>query len=249
MRRAALALLLLAACSDQERTPLVVFAASSLTEAFGELEHAFEAAHPSVDLQPTFAGSQALRLQIAHGAPADVFASADLAHVAALVEAGSLEAPETFAHNELALIVPDRPGAIERFEELDRAERIVVGAPSVPVGRYTERLLERAATTHGEPFAGAVRAAVASEETNVRLVRAKVALGEADAAFVYRTDVAGGSVRSVPIPEELRVRARYPIALVGLTEHRADASAFVAFVRSPEGRAILEHHGFHTEAP
>ena len=249
--RAAVALLLLAAgCSSEpDRTPLVVFAASSLTEAFGELERAFERAHPGVDVEPTFAGSQVLRLQIEHGAPADVFASADPAHVDALAEAGLLDAPQTFASNELALIVP-RASTIERFEDLGRARRIVVGAPSVPVGHYTRALLERAMATHGESFVSAVRASIVSEETNVRLVRAKVELGEADAAFVYRTDVTNAQgIRSIPIPPELRASADYPIAVAARSDHRTEASAFVAFVGSSEGRAILERHGFLAETP
>jgi len=249
--RIAVALLLVVACSDApERAPLVVFAASSLTEAFQELEGAFEASHPDIDVQPTFAGSQVLRLQIEHGAPADVFASADPAHMEPLLDDGIVQAPQTFASNELALIVPERDDAIESFADLDRARRVVVGAPSVPVGRYTRALLERALATHGDTFVSTVRGAIASEELNVRLVRAKVQLGEADAAFVYRTDVAHATgIRSLPIPPELQQRAAYPIAVVARSERRSEASAFVDFVRGVEGRAILERHGFGAEAP
>lgn len=241
----ALLLLLVVGCADDgDRTPVVVFAASSLTESFEALERAYESAHPAIDVQPTFAGSQVLRLQIEHGAPADVFASADAAHMDALAD--RVEQVQVFAHNELALIVP-KDSPLRRFDELERARRIVVGARTVPVGRYTRLLLERAETTHGETFVGVVRAAIASEETNVRLVRAKVQLGEADAAFVYRSDL-NDEVRAVPIPDELRVGADYPIAIVGRGEHRAEAMAFVAFVRGAEGRDILERHGFRAEA-
>ncbi len=247
--RVALVVLLALGCSEStEREPLLVFAASSLTDAFEELERAYEAAHPTVDVQSAFAGSQVLRLQIEHGAPADVFASADPMHVEALVESHHAEGAQTFAHNELALIVPRRAGAIDDFAQLDRASRIVVGTPNVPVGRYTQQLLERTRATHGEAFISAVRGAIVSEESNVRLVRAKVELGEADAAFVYRTDVSEG-VRAVSIPDELRVSADYPIALLRGSEHPEAARTFVDFVRGPDGRAILERRGFRVEAP
>jgi len=242
---ASLAVVLALGCSDEEaREPLVVFAASSLTEAFGELERAYEAAHPAVDVQLTFAGSQVLRLQIEQGAPADVFASADPSHLEALRSAGAVQSPAPFAASGLALIVSaDSP--IERFEDLDRAERLVVGAPTVPVGRYTRELLERAEATHGAAFVQRIGANVVSEESNVRLVRTKVALGEADAAIVYRTEI--GDLRSVPIPPELDVRATYAVAATSDAVPRRRARAFVAFVRSPAGQAILEAHGFRPE--
>lgn len=242
-RALTLATVLLFGCAEgSEREPLLVFAASSLTEAFEALEPAFEAAHPDTDVQLTFAGSQVLRLQIEQGAPASVFASADRAHVDALVAADALHDPQPFARGELALIVPaDSP--IERFDQLAEAERIVVGSPSVPVGRYTRTLLERAESTHGRGFVEAIRAHIASEESNVRLVRAKIELGEADAAFVYRTDAR--DARTVPIPPELNVAARYTIGVAPGAP--SEAEAFVAFVRSAEGRAILERHGFEPE--
>ncbi len=240
-----LATALLLGCSgDAEREPLVIFAASSLTDAFEVLAREFEAAHPAIDVQPTFAGSQVLRLQIEQGAPAEVYASANWRHVEALREAGLVTEPRPFAAGGLALIVPD-DSPIERFEHLDRAERIVVGAPSVPIGRYTRALLERAEATYGASFVDSVRAHVASEESNVRLVRAKVELGEADAAFVYRTDARG--LRTVPIPPPLDLRARYAIAVTTGADHRNEAVAFVAFVRSAAGQAILRAHGFLPE--
>lgn len=235
-----------AASEDPARVTLHVFAASSLTEAFGELERSFEAAHPTVDLRLTFAGSQVLRLQLEQGAAADVFASANPEHLQALRAGGLVEPPVDFATNELVVVTPlDDPAGVRAFADLPRARRLVIGAEAVPVGRYTRQLLDGAAPTLGADFVAAVRARVVSVENNVRLVRAKVELGEADAAIVYRTDAAATDrVRVVEIPEALNVRARYPIAVTTRAAAPEAAARFVAFVRGPAGRAALERHGF-----
>jgi len=240
-----------AACGDATLEPgtLNVYAASSLTEAFTDFEIAFETAHPDIDVVVSFGGSQVLRVQIEQGAPADVFASANVEHMQALVDSGLVDESVVFAHNDLVIIVPpDNPAGIEELGDLVDAQRIVLGTANVPVGEYAREVLRRAAPSHEEGFEAIVMSRVVSEETNVRLARAKVELGEADASIVYRTD-AGSSdrVRVVEIPRELNVLADYPIGVVESTERRGVADAFVALVTSPEGRAVLERHGFILE--
>ena len=241
--------LALGACAGDgaiEPGELSVYAASSLTEAFGELEEIFESAHPSVDVSITFAGSQVLRLQIEQGAPADVFASANMDHMQALVDSGLVEEGHVFAQNDLVIIVPpDNPAAIEELGDLGEAQRLVIGTASVPAGQYAREILRRAAPSHEEGFEAIVMSRVVSEESNVRLARAKVELGEADAAIVYRTD-AGSSdrVRVVEIPRELNVIANYPIGVVPAGGARDAADAWVRLVGSAEGRSVLERHGF-----
>lgn len=235
---------------ESERTTLTVFAASSLTEAFGALEAGFEEHRPTVDVRLSFAGSQVLRLQLEQGAAADVFASANEDHMRALIEEGAVSRSETFAHNALVVVVPTEGSAVETFADLPQAARLVIGTRNVPVGMYTERLLERARAPLGEDFVAKVREHVVSEESNVRLARAKVELGEADAAIVYRTDArASTRVRAIPVPEALEVRADYSIGPVVRSADPALAERFIAFVRSPQGRRILDEHGFTTEAP
>jgi molybdate transport system substrate-binding protein len=236
------------ACGGGEIEPgtLNVYAASSLTEAFGELETVFEGAHPEVDVAMTFAGSQVLRLQIEQGAPADVFASANVEHMRALADSGLVRESVVFAHNDLVIIVPpDNPAGIEEIGDLGHAERLVLGTSNVPVGQYAREVLRRAAPSHEEGFEAIVMSRVVSEESNVRLARSKVELGEADASIVYRTD-AGSSerVRVVEIPRELNLIADYPIGIVQSTQMRAAAEAWMELVSSPEGRAVLERHGF-----
>lgn len=254
----AVAAALLGGCnpsSGSDRVTLDVYAASSLTEAFGELERIFEKAHPDVDVAPTFAGSEVLRLQIEQGAPADVFASANAAHMNALIDAGLVPEAWTFTHNELVVIVPlDNPAGIETFADLPHAERIVIGTENVPVGRYAREALERAAETLGVGFPARVMTHVVSEETNVRLTRAKVELGEADAAVVYRTDaVASDRVGIIDVPAEANVRADYLIGAVAgrgspeALDDRSRAEEWIALVRSAEGKAVLARHGFVAE--
>lgn len=236
---------------DDPDATLTVFAASSLTDAFGELGRAFEEAHPGTEVRPSFAGSQVLRLQIEQGAPADVYASADERHMEALVEAGLVEGGSVFAHNELVIIVPrDDPGSISGLEELPRAERLVIGDANVPVGRYTRRLLAQASTRFGAGFEREVMDRVVSEETNVRLVRAKVELGEADAAIVYRTDARGSDrLRVIPIDEDLAVRADYSIGVVSESRHPELARRWVELVMGEAGQRALEQHGFARAEP
>lgn len=231
---------------DGDRRPLVVFAASSLTEAFGELETTYEAKHPGVDVQLAFAGSQALRLQIEQGAAADVFVSAAEVHMQALVDAGLIASPEVVAHNALVVAVPlSGSEGIDALDDLARAERIVLGAPEVPVGMYARALLQRADARYGEGFAATVRARVVSEEANVRLVLSKVELGEADAAIVYRTDaIASGKVRAISIPPELDVPTEITVGISTRSSEREAARHWLELLGAPEGRAALERHGF-----
>jgi molybdate transport system substrate-binding protein len=229
-----------------EPTRLVVFAASSLTDVFNDLERSFEAANAGVDVVLSLGGSQLLKLQISEGAPGDVFASADGAHMRALVSAGLARPSQTFAHNELVIVVPsDNPARIAELEELPRAQRLVIGAASVPVGSYTRELFARASSAYGASFEEAVLSRVVSEESNVRLVRAKVELGEADAAVVYRTDAAASTnVKQVLLPPELNVRASYPIAVLTRAAQPELARRWVSHVLSPAGKAALETRGF-----
>jgi molybdate transport system substrate-binding protein len=235
-----------AAVVPAERTRLVVFAASSLTDAFNDLEKSFEAENADVDVALSYGGSQVLALQLSEGAPGDVFASADEKHMQRLVTAGLAEPSQPFATNELVIVVPkDNPAQIAQLKDLPRARRLVLGSANVPVGVYTRELLARANASLWASFEKDVLAHVVSEESNVRLVRAKVELGEADAAVVYRTDASSSKqLAVVPIPAELNVKARYPIAVLRKAHAQEPARRWVAHVLSARGRAALGARGF-----
>ena len=204
---------------------LTVYAASSLREAFTEIAKAYERSHPGVHVALDLAGSQELRVQIENGAAADVFASADDRQVRKLAVRGTV-----FAHNQPVLVVPpDNPAHIERFEDLAKARRVVLGASEVPIGAYSDQILR----------AAGIAPRVVSRELNVRQVLAKVSLGEADAGIVYSTDAIGGGVKVIQIPQRWNVRADYVIAAI------SDAGrGFVELVLSPQGQAALRRRGF-----
>ncbi|HEY0839344.1 MAG TPA: molybdate ABC transporter substrate-binding protein [Vulgatibacter sp.] len=247
-----IALLALLACSAcWERTTasarIVVFAASSLREAFESIGAEFERSHPGVAVSFNFAGTQELRSQLEHGARADVFASADPHHMDALVAADLVASPAIFATNE-PVIVSSRDGGVRSLADLAVADRIVLGAPEVPIGRYAAGILERAQARMGDDFRARVEARVVSREFNVGQVLAKVELGEAQAGIVYRTDARRGSGRIavVAIPADLIVEARYPIAVTKDASHAELARAFVELALSDAGRRALEGAGFGT---
>lgn len=230
---------------------LVVLAAASLRDVLTGLGRVLEGEHAGLRVVFGFAGTQELRTQLEHGARADVFASADRAHMDALARAGRVERPELFAENELVLVVSsERAATVRSLGELPSAERVVLGVPEVPVGRYALELLERADSRFGAGFRERVLAKVVSRELNVRQVLTKVRLGEADAGIVYRTDAraAEGGLAVVSLPPELAAPIEYPIAVVAGTKQPALAQAFVDLVRSPRGRDALVAAGFVVRA-
>lgn len=231
---------------------LTVFAAASLSEAFTALGARYERAHPGTAVRFNFAGSQQLAAQLEQGAAADVFATADDQWMKfAAAEAGILGSSRTFAHNRLVVILPrSNPARIRRLEDLARPGiKLVIGAPSVPVGKYSRETLQRleGRPGFGEGYARRVLANVVSEEENVKAVAGKVQLGEADAGLVYRSDVTPRNarlVRAIAIPPEANAIARYSIAVMARSKRTEPARAFLELVLSKQGQAILARRGF-----
>ncbi|MCC6804398.1 MAG: molybdate ABC transporter substrate-binding protein [Anaerolineae bacterium] len=248
--------LLLALCalsvSGQGSQTLTIFAASSLTDAFEEIALAFEGANPGVDVVYNFGGSSTLATQLADGAPADVFASANNTQMTNAVNAGRIGGtPRTFVKNRLVLIVPvDNPAGIGSLHDVANAGvKLVVAVPGVPVRDYTDAMLEKLAAdpAYGEEYRAAVLANIVSEEENVRQVSAKVALGEADAGVVYRSDVTpdiADEVIALPIPDAVNTLATYPIALTDNPANPELAQAFVDYVLGDAGQDTLVKWGF-----
>ena len=222
---------------DDER--LVVFAAASLTDVFDDLAEQYERVDPHVDVVVNVAGSSELATQIVEGAPADVFASADLANMERVADAIA-GAPRVFATNRLEIMVEaDNPLGITRVDDLaDPGLVVVVCAPEVPCGRYATQVFANAG----------VDIVPDSFEINVRSVTTKITTGEADAGIVYATDVraADGAADGVPIPSDIGVVAEYPIAVLADASNPETARAFVEYVDGDQGRAVLESAGFGT---
>lgn len=224
----------LAAAAPASASALNVYAASSLNQAFPAL---------TGSATYNFGGSNTLQTQIERGAPADVFASASPAAARALYAEGRCTRPVTFATNTLVLLVPaSNPGRISSVYSLRSGHRrLSIGNAGVPVGAYTRLLLAR---LH---LSSILRTNTVSQESNVSQVTSKVALGSADAGFVYRTDAvaAGRRVRALSLPRYAQPPVRYQLCAV--IRHGANTKAARSFIRravSKAGRSTLRRFGF-----
>lgn len=237
------ALVLLAACGQPATTPagparttLTVFAAASLQPAFDKIGARLLSTQ-NIATTFSYAGTQTLTTQLTQGAPADVFASADVAHMTTVQSAGLLHSQSVlFAHNRLEIAVAKgNPKGIHSLADVARSGLVVVLAdPSVPAGKYAAQALAKAGLTIHP----------ASLEQQVTGVLSKVALGEADAGIVYVSDiVTSGRVDGVVIPDTQNVIADYPIAVMKSAQNQAGAIAFVDLVLSTEGQSILTAAG------
>jgi molybdate transport system substrate-binding protein len=214
-------------------SPITVLAAASLTEVF-----------PRIDKAPrySFAGSDQLALQIRQGAPADVYASASPKYTELAYRDGYVLKPVVFATNKLIVLLPrGNPAGIRSVYDLRRAGvKIVIGDKTVPIGTYTRQILDTLGITAD------VTKNVVSEETDVKGIVSKVALGEADAGFVYRTDArpVASRTRTIALPDWAQPPIRCGVAVVKTSVHRAAARAFIAKLMSKRGRGLLAQAGF-----
>ena len=216
---------------------LTVYAASSLTDVL-----------PRIDRRPrySFASSSTLAQQIRHGAPVDVFASADVRNPQELHSDGLCGRPVVFATNALVVVYPKaNPGNVKSVFDLRRPSvKVVIAEAGVPIGDYTRTVLTRLGISR------AVLANVVSQEPDVRSVLAKVALGEADAGFVYRTDaktVVNG-VGVIRLPARAQPSVKYGICVVSSSSSKPDAQAFITKVLGKTGRTRLTSAGFGAPA-
>ena len=231
-----LACLVAAACTSPDDRTLTVFAAASLVDAMEEVETAFEASHPGTDVVVSSAGSQQLAGQIRDGAPADVFVSADLRQLEAVADHLAGE-PRVVATNELVIAVATgNPRAIGGLSDLaDRDLVLVLPAPDVPAGAYARSALSSA------------RVEVVPDDLtpDVRGALSKVALGEADAAIVYSTDVAARADEVDAVRIDAQVDVEYHGAVLQPSEYPELADDFLRFLADPQaGGAVLDDHGF-----
>jgi len=221
-----------ASTARSQSASLTIYAAASLTDAFRKLDPA-----PKY----SFAGSNTLETQIRNGAPADIFASAAPLNTQRLYKQGLVQKPVTFTSNRLALIVPtSNPAGINSVYDLKRKPvKLVIAGAAVPVGAYTRTVLRKTGLS-------SVLSKVVSQETDVRAVTSKVALGQADAGFVYVTDAKSVSdrVKVVRIPAWAQPRVRYEIAVVSSSANKTAAHAWIKTLLSKRGQAALKEYGF-----
>ena len=212
--------------------PLNVFGAASLAEVLPRFDRT---------ARYQFAGSDQLAFQIGEGARADLFVAASPKYPQELYAKHRCSKPVTFATNTVVLVLPRaNPARIRSVYDLRRdGIRLVVGAKGVPIGDYTRRLLANLGLT-------SVLSNVVSEEDDVKLVVAKVALGEADAGFVYRTDVkpVGNRVLRIALPRAAQPTVEYQACVPTASKHKAGARAYLRRLLGPTGRARLREAGF-----
>jgi molybdate transport system substrate-binding protein len=226
---------------------LQIYAAASLQNAMLELSNNYELHNPGVHVVSSFGGSAELRGQIEAGALADVFVSADSQHVAALVRGGICDTVRIVGRNQLGVIAR-KEGPVKTVADLAMpGVRVEICAPDVPAGRYAEAMLVRMehAKGMGRGFVKRVRANLTGREKSSRAAVTRVAMGDADAALVYVTDleVSKKKLAPIPVPDSLSVPTLYAAALVKQGKMRVTAADYLRFLLGPTGKIALQHHG------
>jgi molybdate transport system substrate-binding protein len=223
---------------------VTVFAAASLTESFTQIGKDFEAANPGSKVTLNFASSSTLAMQINQGAPADVFASAAPANMKTVTDAGNgAGTPTIFVKNQLVIAVSKgNPKGVKRLADLTKpGVKVALCAEQVPCGAAAKKALD----------AAGVKLTPVTLEQDVKATLSKVKLGEVDAALVYRTDAkaASADVEGVEFPESAGAVNDYPIVVLKNAPNKAGAQAFVSYVLSDKGKAVLTQAGFQAPSP
>ena len=220
---------------------LNVFAAASLTNAFGRLEKTYEQQHPGWKVTLNLAGSDQLAAQIEQKAPADVFAAASTKYPEQLQGEQLLGKTTNFATNTLVLVTPkSNPAGIKTVADLEKGKaKVVVADPAVPLGSYTEQVLQNLGPDES-------KLNIVSKEQDAESVLAKLTSGEADAGFVYVTDALSqkAKLHEIQFPDSADATATYPIGIVSYSKNTKAAQQWIDLVNSPQGQAVLEQFGF-----
>lgn len=216
---------------------------ASMAEVVKELGAVFSSDTPQVRLLPNFASSGALAQQLAAGAPADIFISANQEWMTFTVEQGVVAADSirTLAYNRLVVAGRPRDG-VEQLSDLSALQRIVIGSPeSSPAGRYAQQALDQVGLY--EPLLAAGKLILAKDVRQAVLYADR---GEVDAAIIYATDARLGRRTEIffEVPKELYPPILYPIGLTVSGQEKATALKFMEFLSSDSARAIFLRYGF-----
>jgi molybdate transport system substrate-binding protein len=245
MRRLAVLAIVLSALAGcgassgaNDRPQLIVSAASSLRNAFGDYARAFK---PAV-VRLSLSGSDELAAQIRAGGRADVFAAANTKLPAALFKEGKVEKPVEFTANRLVLAVPATSDVNSLDDVAKPGTKLAIGSASVPVGAYTRQVLSGLPAIQRDRILANVKTA----EPDVAGIVGKLTQAAVNAGFVYATDVAatGGQLRAIHLPARLQPTVVYAAAIVRGTSHHDQAKAFLDGLAGPSGQAALRKAGF-----
>jgi molybdate transport system substrate-binding protein len=239
---------------EKQGGTLTILAASSLTDAFGELGNTFEEQNQGVEVKQTFGASSDLLAQIQQGAPADVFASAAEEEMNTAVKDGLVpRKPEVFVKNREVIMVPkDNPANINSLDDMAKPDtKLVLAAKDVPAADYAIEILGKANKEYGPDFEQDVLSNVVSREVDVRASVNRVVVGDADATFGYASDYTPDirdKVKVIKIPPEQNIVATYPIAALKDAKAPELAKKWVDLVTSEEGEKVLEKWNFEPAA-
>jgi molybdate transport system substrate-binding protein len=239
---------------EEQGGTLTIFAASSLTDAFGVLANTFEEQNEGVEMKQSFGASSDLLAQIQQGAPADVFASAAQEEIDTAVDDGLVAGtPQVFAKNREVIMVPkDNQANVNSLEDMAKPDiKLVLAAKDVPAADYAVEILGKANKEYGPDFEDDVLSNVVSREADVRASVNRVVVGDADATFGYASDYTPDirdKVKVIPIPPDLNIIATYPIAALKDAEDPELAKKWVDLVTSEEGQKVLEKWNFEPAA-
>lgn len=239
---------------EEQGGKLTIFAASSLTDAFGELANTFEEQSEGVEVKQSFGASSDLLAQIQQGAPADVFASAAEEEMDTAVDDGLVTGtPQVFVKNREVIMVPkDNPANISSLEDMAKPDiKLVLAAKDVPAADYAVEILGKANKEYGPDFEDDVLSNVVSREADVRASVNRVVLGDADATFGYASDYTPDirdKVKVIKIPPDLNIIATYPVAALKDAKDPELAKKWVDLVTGEEGQKVLEKWNFEPAA-
>lgn len=224
---------------------ITVFAASSMTESMKEIKQKFEKNNPDTNIILNLDSSSRLRTQIENGVKADVFISASEKHCKKLKEKGIIDNKEKLLSNSMVLIVPsDNPANIENLNDLRNKCDLVIAQREVPAGDYALKILDNLNNEYGKDYKEKVLNNVVSKENNVKQVLAKVVLKEAQAAFVYSSDITDNiknKVRVIDIPKDYNINAVY---FYSLLKNSDDGLKFYKYLKSEQSKVVFEKYGF-----
>jgi molybdenum ABC transporter molybdate-binding protein len=234
----------------QGDTQVTALVAANMTEAFDALADRYTEREPGTRIDASYAGTQILFTQIQHGAPADLFISADRDYAERAKNSGLIDGYTAVAEMKPVVVVPkDNPAEVDSLKDLgERSLKLVIGVDNVPVGKYTRQVLRNAEDGYGEDFYGNVMNNVVSTDTDTKQVTQKAVTGAADAAIVYRTDITPNvakKVNMIQIPERYNETAGNYAAVLNGAEHPEQAQQMIQFMRSPQGQEIMS--SFHYE--
>jgi len=228
---------------------LTAFVAANATDVFNTAIDRFEHQQPGVSVKPSYAGTQILLTQLEQGAQVDLFLSADKAHAQQAVTDGLIPRYEPVSSNSEVVVVPrSNPAGVSSLQDLaTKPVKLIIGVPTVPIGIYTRQIFTNAAAQYGPEFPQQALAHVVSTETDVKQILHKVALNEADAGIVYRTDITpdvAGQVTMIEIPDADQVISVNYIAVLTRAPHQQLAQQLRDYLLSPEGQSVFISMGY-----